>query len=89
MQYTICQEVFFKQMDDSFLAYSGQSGETMMLHEYAFHILTSLSQPFSYNELLKMLGCLYEDSDIDLEAFLQNTLRQFVEQGFINVSESA
>ncbi len=85
MHYILCHNVSYKEINGDFLAYSGQSGETMLLHEYAFKILKYLSQPLSYSALYGMLvsGVLNGGSDIDLDMFLRDTLHQLTERGFI------
>ena len=83
MQYIQCRAVFIKEIDGDFLAYSGQSGETILLHECAFRILNDLVQPRSYSALRDMLDSSNDDFGIDLDRFLRDTLRELVDRGFI------
>lgn len=89
MKYMVCREVFYKEIEGDFLAYSAQSGETTLLHKYAFQILQYLAQPFSYIELLEMLK--HENSSdglvVDLDMFLRDTLHELIERGFVNAGE--
>ncbi len=88
MQYILNDEVFYKEINGEFLAYSGQSGETMLLHGHAFHILKRLVQPCSSLSLLEILinESSNDDSGIDPELFLRDTLHELVDRGFINAS---
>lgn len=87
MQYVLCHGVSYKEVGESFLAYSAQSAETILLHQYTFQILKCLSRPFSYLELLEILTqeSSSDNCDIDLDIFLRNTLHELVDRGFIKL----
>ena len=87
--YFINDETHFRIIDREYVAFSGLSKETVVLHELAFDVLTSLKKcPYSFEKLLIILLKKNKGmTEKELRVFLRSTLESFCELGFVEGCE--
>jgi len=79
--------VAFRQLDDDCVAFSGFSGETILLHPLSYQILSMLSvKPYTTSQLFDFIQNVQdgEGSSGNISEFLENMLLDLVNRGFIH-----
>jgi len=79
--------VAFRQLDDDYVAFSGFSGETVLLHPLSYRILTMLSvKPYTICQLFGFIQNVQtgEETSENISEFLDNMLLDLVNRGFIH-----
>lgn len=87
MKYSISEQVLFTELDGEYLAYSGKTGETLVIEEYAYDILNYLSGLHSFAAILRMIAeKTGGNPDGEFETLLRNTLDFFISRGYIETA---
>jgi len=80
--------VAFRQLDDDYVAFSGFTGETVLLHPLSYQVLTMLSvKSYSSSQLMDFIQNVQagEESSRNISEFLDNMLLDLVNRGFIHL----
>lgn len=87
VQYQALDAIAFRKLDEDCVAFSGFSGETVLLHPLSFRILNLLStEPYTFSRLSGFIrNELAEDeTPEDISGFLDTMLLDLVNRGFVH-----
>ena len=79
--------IALRKLDDDCVAFSGFSGETVLLHPISYRILIMLSvKPYTLIQLLTFIqnDQTEEETSGDINGFLDDMLLDLVNRGFIH-----